>query len=125
MPLFPSELNAVANYIGRSDLTFWLHTADPTAADPTNGRTTAGGTAYENGKTVAAGSITDAVFGDIEVNIDIDFGTADEAVGTVIALSAVRGADEVGWRTIASTAIADGDSFKINTGTLVFNLSTT
>ena len=125
MPLFPSELNAVANYIGRSDLTFWLHTADPTNGDPTNGRTTAGGTAYENGVTVAAADITDAVFGDIEVSMDIDFGTADEAVGTVIALSAVRGAAAVGWWTIASTAIADGDSFKINTGTLDFNLSTT
>ena len=43
MPLFNRELNALADRIGRSDLTFWLHTAAPTNASPMNGRTTAGG----------------------------------------------------------------------------------
>ena len=49
MPLFTRELNDLADRIGRSDLTMRLHTAVPTDENPTNGRTTVGGGAYEAG----------------------------------------------------------------------------
>ena len=97
MPLFTRELNDLADRIGRSDLTMWLHTAAPTDADPTNGRTSVGGGAYEAGETLAAADISDAMNGDIESDAIVDFGTADEAVGTVTHWSAVRGSDAVGW----------------------------
>ena len=124
MPLFTRELNALADRIGRSDLTIWLHTAAPTEASPTNGRTTVGGAAFENGVVVASGDISTAVNGDITIPGDIDYGTADDDVGTVAWWTAVRGSDEVGYGTLPSTVIADGDSFKINGGTLDFNGST-
>ena len=93
MPLFTRELNALADRIGRSDLTIWLHTAAPTEASPTNGRTTVGGAAFENGVVVASGDISTAVNGDITIPGDIDFGTADDDVGTVAWWTAVRGSD--------------------------------
>ena len=39
---------------------------------------------------------------------------ADEAVGTVIRLSAFRGADAVGHWPIPTTIIGNGDSYQIN-----------
>ena len=47
--LFTRELNDLADRIGRSDLTMRLHTAVPTDGNPTNGRTSVGGGAYEAG----------------------------------------------------------------------------
>lgn len=125
MPLFTRELNELADRIGRSDLTIWLHTAAPTDADPDNGRTTVGGGAYESGKTLAAANISDASDGDISNSVAIDFGAADENVGTVTHWSAVRGTDAVAYGTLPNTAINDGDSFQINSGTLQINGSST
>ena len=125
MPLFTRELNELADYIGRSNLTIWLHTAAPTNAIPAHGRTTVGGGAYEAGITLTAAQLTAAAMGDIESNVAIAFGTADEAVGTVIAWSAFRGSDAVAHGTLPSTVIGNGDSFSINANTLDFMGSTT
>ena len=125
MPLFTRELNEVANYIGRANLTFWLHTAVPTNAQPANGRTTVGGGAYEAGVVLAASDISNAMNGDIDSDVVIDFGTADEAVGTVIRLSAYRGANAVAHWPIPATIMGNGDSFQINANSLVLNGSTT
>ena len=126
MPLFTTELNRIADNIAANALTFRLHTAAPSDASPTNGRTTAGGTGYENGVVIAAGDISAASNGDIEVDVDIDFGAADEAVGSVGWLSAYRGNSPVGWWVLPSTTtIANGDSFKINANSLEFNGATT
>ena len=118
MPLFTRELNELANYIGRSNWTVWLHTAAPTDADPTNGRTTVGGGAYESGAMLAAADIQDAVNGDIDNDVAVDFGTADEDVGTVTHWSAVRGSDGVVHGTVPNAIIASGDSFSINANTM-------
>ena len=125
MPLFNRELNELADRIGRADLTIWLHTSAPTEADPTAGRTTVGGGAYEAGATLAAGDITDASNGDITNAVAVDFGMADAAVGTVTHWSAVRGADAVAYGPLPNTAIADQDGFEIDAQTLDFNGSTT
>ena len=59
MPLFTVELNRLADSIGASDLTIWLHTAAPTNANIANGRTSVGGGAYENGLTLASTDISE------------------------------------------------------------------
>ena len=125
MPLFTSELNRLGDSIVASAVTIRLHTAAPTNASPTNGRTTVGGTGYENGISVAAGDWSVASSGDVENDNDIDFGTADDAVGTVTNWSAYRGVTPVGWGPLPSTTIANGDTFKINAGTLQLNGATT
>ena len=124
MPLFTRELNQLADRIGRSDLTFRLHTAAPTNGSPTNGRTTTGGGGYENGVVVSSSDISTAANGDIEVDVDIDFGTADDDVGDVTHWSAYRGSDAVAFGTVPATTIGDGDSFKINADSLDINGST-
>ena len=125
MPLFTRELNELADRIGRSALTCRLHTSAPTNGTPTNGRTNAGGGGYENGVSVPTGNISAASNGDISITGDIDFGTADEAVGTVTHWSLYRSTDAVAFGTLPSTAIANGDSFKINADSLDINGSTT
>ena len=125
MPLFTVELNRLADSIGASTLTIWLHIAAPTDASPTNGRTTVGGGAYESGATLAATGISNASNGDITNNAAIDFGTADQVVGTVSHWSAVRGSTPVAYGTLPSTTINNGDSFQINAQTLDINGSTT
>ena len=125
MPLFVVELNRLADSIGASDLTIWLHTAAPTDASIANGRTTTGGGAYAAGMTLAAAGISAASAGDITNNAAIDFGTATANVGTVTHWSAVRGAAGVAYGTLPSTAINNGDSFQINAQTLDINGSTT
>ena len=125
MPLFDRELNDLADRIGRSDLTIWLHTAAPTESAPTKGRTTVGGGSYESGATLAAANISAASAGDIDNDVDILFGSADEAVGTVGWWSAIRGSDAVSYGTLPSTTIGNGDSFKINANSLQHNGSTT
>ena len=124
MPLFTRELNEQADYIGRADLTIRLHTATPSNANAANGRTTVGGGAFEAGKVLAASNITNAVNGDIRNSVAIDFGTADEAVGTVTHWTAARGADPVAFGTLPNTAIANGGSFQIDANSLNFNGST-
>ena len=124
MPLFTTELNELADRIGRSNLTIRLHTAIPTNGSPTNGRTTAGGGSFGTGATLAATNITTAASGDIENSAAIDFGTATADVGTVTHWSAYRGTDPVAFGTLPSTVIAVGDSFSINANSLAFNGST-
>ena len=125
MPLFSGELNNLADHIGRAALTFWLHTAAPTDASPKNGRTTVGGGGYEAGIVVAPGSMSNAANGDIQVTEDINFGTADEDVGTVGWWSAYRGLVAVAYGTVPTTEIDIGDSFKINADELVIAGATT
>ena len=124
MPLFTRELNALADHIGRDDLTIRTHTALPSNANAANGRTTVGGGAFEAGKVLTAGNITVASNGDIRNSVAIDFGTADEAVGTVTHWSAARGADPVAFGTLPNTAILNGGSFQIDANSLNFNGST-
>ena len=125
MPLFTVELNRIADAIVASDLTIRLHTAEPTDASPTNGRTTVGGTGYENGVTLTAANIGAAAAGDVSNTAAIAFGTADEAVGTVTWASAYRSAAPVGKWPLPSTVIADGDTFTIPIGALDLNGATT
>ena len=104
MKLFVREQNELADRIARSDLTVYLHTAEPTDASPDNGRATIGGGDYESGATYSASDISNASGGDITFNVDIPFGTADEAVGTVIFATFYRGsADAVGYIALPST----------------------
>ena len=44
---------------------------------------------YETGVEIAAADISVAANGNIQVTADIDFGTADEAVGTVTHVSSI------------------------------------
>ena len=124
MPLFTVRLNDLADYNVRNALTIRLHTAAPSNGSPTNGRTTVGGTGYENGVSVAASNWSVASGGDVDNDNDIEFGTADDDVGTVTHWSAYDGTDPVAYGTLPSTTIADGDTFTINAGSLQFNGST-
>ena len=63
MALFTTELNELADRIGRSNLTVRLHTAAPTNGSPTNARVTAGGGTYGTGATVTAANISTATNG--------------------------------------------------------------
>ena len=125
MPLFEIELNRIADGIAASALTIRLHTAAPTDAAPTMGRTTTGGGSYVSGATLAATNISNASGGDIENTVAIDFGTATADVGTVTHWSAYRGTVPVAFGTLPSTAINNGDSFQINANSLQINGSTT
>ena len=125
MPLFVVEQNRIADNIGVSALRFYLHTAAPTDASPTNARTTAGGGAFASGVLIAATDISGAATGDIDVDVNIDFGTATAAVGTVTHLSAYRGTAAVGYWDIPDTTIANNDSFLINANSLRFLGSST
>ena len=125
MPLFTSETKQNRRQHRSSAVTIRLHTAAPTNASPTTGRTTVGGTGYENGISVAAGDWSVASNGDVENNDDIEFGTADDDVGTVTHWSAYRGATPVGFGTLPSTVIANGDTFTINANSLDINGAST
>ena len=61
----------------------WLHTAAPTNASPAANRTSQGGGAYEAGFAVTAANWSAAASGDVQLDVVCDFGTSDEAVGTV------------------------------------------
>ena len=125
MPLFDDKLDTIADdelaVAGR----LWLHTAAPTNASPTNGRTSVGGGDYESGMAITAGNWTAASNGDVNLNIAAAFGTADEAVGTVGWWSFVTPTENIAWGTLPSTTIGDGDTFTINSGSLQLNGATT
>ena len=125
MPLFTTELNARADVIARAGRV-WLHTAAPTNGSPTTGRTSQGGGAYEAGFAITAANWTAASSGDVNISIACDFGTADEAVGTVThwSFDPTTGADGL-FGTLPNTVIANGDSFSINAGTIQANGATT
>ena len=125
MPLFTTELNRLANEVRSANWLVYLHTAAPTNGSPANARTNAGGGAYENGIAVAMSAVDAASGGDIANTNAIDFGTADEAVGTVNHYSIYRGGGAVAYGTLPSTTIGDGDTFSINAGTLQINGSST
>ena len=124
MPLFDREINELADYIGRSDLTIYLHTQEPTNADPTIGRLTAGGGDYESGAMLAASDISMASSGDISNTNDVSFGTATGDAGQVTHWSAVRGSDAVGYGEVPSTNIETNDTVVINSGSIAINGST-
>ena len=124
MPLFTRELNQLADYIGRADLTIWLHTAAPSDASPTNGRITAGGGTFESGAMLTEANISAASGGDISNAAAIAYGTADEDVGTVTHWAAFRGQDPVAFGTVPPTTVNNGDSFTIPVGALQFNGAT-
>ena len=125
MPLFTVEENRLADSIGTSDLTIFLHTALPTDSAPASGRTAAGGGAFVNGATLAAASISAAANGDIDNDVAVDFGTATADVGIVVAWSAYRGAAPVCYRAITPRTVNIGDSFLFNANTMAINGSST
>ena len=125
MPLFVVEQNRIANDFTSSPWTCFLHTANPTDASPASGRTNAGGGSFENGETVPAANFSVAANGDVQITGDIDFGTAVGAPGTVIAMSFYRSGSPVGWVTLPSTTIGDGDTFLVNANSLEVNGSST
>ena len=125
MPLFNRELNELADRIGRTNLTIWLHTAAPTEGTPTNARISAGGGTYEIGATLLSSNISSASNGDIENSVAVDFGEATEDVGTVTHWSAIRGTDAVAFGTLPNTTINNGDSFEIDANSMQFNGSST
>ena len=124
MPLFNTELNRLADDIGASNLTIFLHTSAPTNAQPTNGRVSTGGGRFASGATLTAGNISAASNGDIQNTANIDYGAATAAVGTVTHWSAYRSSAPVAFGTLPSTVINNGDSFRINANTMRFNGST-
>ena len=77
MPLFNRELNELADRIGRTNLTIWLHTAAPTEGTPTNARISAGGGTYEIGATLLSSNISSASNGDIENSVAVDYRRSD------------------------------------------------
>ena len=121
MPLFTSKLNAMADELVDAAGTLYLHTAAPTDGDPTNGRTSSGGGAYDNGLATAAANFTAASDGDVENSVAFSFGTATAPVGTVTHWSYYKGANEYSWGTLPNTAIASGDTFSINANSLQMN----
>ena len=125
MPLFTSKLNSMADELVNAAGTLYLHTAAPTDASPTNGRTTAGGGAYASGLTTAAANWTVAANGDVENSVAFAFGTATADVGTVIAWSYYKGALPYAHGTLSSTTIANGGSFTIDANTLEINGAST
>ena len=124
--IHPRELNELADRIRtvESDLLAAHCRADEHEHIPMVERTRAAGP-YEAGKAVTTANISAASNGDISITADIDFGDADEAVGTVGWWSLVRGSDGVAYGTLPSTVIGNGDSFKINADSLDINGSTT
>ena len=124
MPLFTTELNRIADSIGASDLTVYLHTVAPTNTSPATGRTNSGGGSYESGATLAATDISNAANGDFNNDVAVDFGTATADVGTVVAYSVYRGSAAVGYSTLPSTVIASGDGYAINANSMNFNGAT-
>ena len=85
-----------------------------------------GGGAYEAGFAVTAGNWSVAASGDVQLDVACDFGTADEAVGTVTHWSFDPSSGDDGiFGTLTSTTIGNGDSFQINTGTIQINGSST
>ena len=127
MPLSNTELNRIADDIVVSALTVRLHTTKPAASsNGTSGRVTSGGGSFTSGVSVAASGWTAASNGDVNNDADIDYSTASGGdPGTVIAWTAFRGNAFVAVGDIPSTTIADGDSFKINAGSLNLNGATT
>ena len=124
MPLFTAELNRLADSIGETDLTVFLHDQVPTDADPTLGRVTAGGGLYQAGAPWAATDISDGSDGDIMNTAAIAFGMATAPVGTVTHWSTVRGVVPVGYGTLPNTVINTGDTFSIDANTLQINGAT-
>lgn len=124
MPLFTVELNRLADDIGASDLTIYLHTAAPSDADNDAGRITAASGGNYDGATLAAANISAASNGDISNSAAISFGTANANVGTVTHWSAFRGSAAVAFGTLTSTTINSGDTFQIAAGALQINGST-
>ena len=126
MPLFTRELNELADSVGRADLTARLHTQEPTDADPTLGRTTVGGGAYENGVTVPEANLSTAANGVTTITGAIPFGQADENVGTVGWVSFYRGSDAVGYSALDSQeTINDGDSYEVNADSISLTFTST
>ena len=125
MPIFSNELDNAADNMARAGRV-WLHTAAPTNADPTTGRTNRGGGAYETGFAVTAANWSTASNGDVQLDVACDFGSADEAVGTVThwSFDPTTG-DDGAYGALPNTVIGNGDSFSINTGTIQINGSTT
>ena len=121
MPLFTAYLNSVADAMVDDAGTLYLHTVAPTDADHTNGRTSAGGGAFENGLVTAAANWTTAANGDIENNVAFDFGSATAEVGIVIAWSYLLGTVPVAHGTLPSTHIRTGEPFSINANSLTLN----
>ena len=125
MPFFTSYLDSVANEVFDAAGVIYLHTVEPTDADPTNGRTSAGGGAFENGLATVATDWTDANDGDVQNSVAFAFGVAAGDVGTVTHLSYYKGGVPVGFVTLPITTIADTDSFTINANSLLMMGSST
>ena len=121
MPLFDTEENRLADSIGESDLTIYLHTQSPTNANKVLGRINKGGGKYENGAIVRAADISIAANGDIRVTVLVDFGEADENIGNITHWSGFRGAAPVGFGPTPVTLINAGDRFQINENQIQFN----
>ena len=119
MPLFTTELNRIANDIGQSDLTIYLHTQAPINSNPALGRVTTGGGSYANEATLNSSDITEASNGDIQNRTIIDYGTATANLGTITHWSAYRGGTPIAYGSLPNTAaIVSGDRFQFNANSL-------
>ena len=125
MPFFNVELNRIANDIGASDLTIYLHTEAPTDAAPTNGRVTTGGGLYQTGAPLPSTGISDASEGDIHNTVAVAFGESAADIGILVAWSAYRATAPVAYGTLPNTEINTGDTFTMAPNTLLLNGSTT
>ena len=125
MPLSTTELNRLADSIVASTLKIYLHTGAP-GTNGTANRVNAGGGLFTAGVDVAASGWSSASGGDVENDAAVDYGTASGGdPGTVIHWTAFRGNAYVGTGAVASTTVADGDSFEIDAGEIQFLGSTT
>ena len=126
MPFFSTYLDYLAS-IPRAEANgrLWLHTVAPTNINPANGRTNVGGGAYEAGMPMDEADWTDVANGDFSNAAAIDFGVADEAVGTVTHWSFIGANRNIGWGTLPNTVIAIGGSLSIDANALQLNGSST
>ena len=118
MPLSGTELNRVANDITSSAMTSRVHSANP----GTNGTTARIGTAEAD---LAAADWSAGSGGDSDYDADAEYGVLDSgAERTVSHYSIWRGNAFVGSEALdAAVVVAAGGTFKINTGTISVQLS--
>ena len=120
MPLSPTELNRVADEIVVSDLTLYANVGAP-GANGTANRITGAPTV-----TLAASSWSNASAGDVTYNANADFGVLDGTNNqTVSHYSVFRTTAFVASESLsASVTVIAGGTFRINTGTIAINGST-
>ena len=121
MPLHNDELNRRSDATVAQDLSCYIHTGAPGANYLANR------VANVNPQTAAAGDWADAAGGDVAFDAHLDFGALHaSAAVTVRAWTLLRGAALVADGTfVADVAVPAGRPFRIRSGTIQMNGSST